>query len=83
MDNGLFFMSISFGSLLLVLAVGFVVYGIYWLNSKRVKEVSFAEEFRKIWIVADELAKKDGTSGLDSRRDQYLKMMLSLEKYDA
>jgi flagellar basal body-associated protein FliL len=77
-------MSISFGSLLLVLAVGFVVYGIYWLSSKRVKEeVSFAEEFRKIWIVADELAKKDGVSGLDSRRDQYLKMMLSLEKYDA
>lgn len=80
MDNGLFFMSISFGSLLLTLAVGFVVYGIYWLNSKRVKEVSFAEEFRKIWIVADELAKKDGASGLDSRREKYLRMMLNLEE---
>ena len=47
MDNGIFFMSVSFGSLLLTLAVGFVVYGIYWLNSKRIEESSLAEEFKK------------------------------------
>ena len=81
MDNGLFFVSLAFGSLLFTVAVSFVIYGIFWLSKQRVKEISFAEEFKKIWIVADELAKKDGdNTGVEKRRDKYLAMMLSLEE---
>jgi len=80
LDNGLFFVSISFGSLLLTVAVGFIIYGIYWLSTKRIKTVSIAEEFKEIWTIADELAKKDIGSGLEDRREKYVRMMLNLEE---
>ena len=80
MDNGLFFVSISFGSLLLTVAVGFIIYGIYWLSTKRIKTVSIAEEFKEIWTIADELSKKDIGSGIEERRETYIKMMLTLEE---
>ena len=79
MDNGLFFVSISFGSLLLTVAV-FIIYGIYWLSTKRIKTVSIAEEFKEIWTIADELSKKDIGSGIEERRETYIKMMLTLEE---
>jgi len=46
MGDGFLFVSIAFGSLLFTLAVGCVVYGIYWLSTKRVKAVSVAEKFK-------------------------------------
>ena len=79
MDNGLFFMSVSFGSLLLALTVGFVVYGLVWLSKQRAKPISVAEEFRE--MVADELAQKNPVNdkeleaGPEDRREKYIKML--------
>jgi hypothetical protein len=36
--------------------------------------ISLTEVFREIWMLSDELARKDGDSGVEERRERYLKI---------